>query len=306
MFYLGEYDEDEAADIRSFLSDAGIRVELKPYLEMDSAEKSYLYGRYSRLKELAEDISDFENYLSLIKSALSQSSSKEEFDEILLRELDPEMMNKRDRILALCESDEENSGEEHSEESPLESSEDTSEEDESLDFSSEDWLSFLLSSERAQSFAQSVLSLNGIVAGEPIGDKLDDPLLEIPVDPDDYDPETDELKLKVESFLSRSTGVYVDEFTTSLAGEIDEEFSDLYPVEFQQISSLEMLIEKLATPPSEKKMSLDEFYDRCILSVDKDDISLIVDGRDVFMELIRVLEKGDLLKAKGDKIKWKG
>lgn len=305
MFFLGEYDEDEAADIRSFLSDAGIRVELKPYLVMDSNEESCLRGRYSRLKDLAEDLSDFEHYLSLIKIALSQSSTEEEFDELFLRELDPKMMEKRDEIMALCESDEAESMEEPSDESPDELSEDASEESESLDFNADSWLSFLLSSGRAQSFAQSVLSLNGIVVGEPIGEKLDDPLLEIPVDPDDYDPEPDELVLKAEFYLSRSTGLYVDEFTTPLASEIDEDFSDLYPEEYQQISSLGLLIEKLATPPSDRKMSLEEFYDSCILHKDEGDVSFMVDGREVFMDLIRILERGDVLKSKGDKIKWK-
>ena len=305
MFYLGEYDEEEAADIRSFLGDAGIRVELKPYLVMDSDEESLLHGRYSRLRELVEDLSDFERYLSLMKSALSQSSTQEEFDENFVRELDPQMMKKRDAILALCESDEEESVEEISAGSSDESSEDSSEESEPLDLNSHEWLSFLLNSERAERFAHSVLSLNGIVVGEPIGDKMDDPLLEIPVDPDDYDPEPDELKLRVESFLSRSTGVYVDEFTTPLSGEIDEEFIDLYPDEYHKISALGLLIEKLATPSSEKRMSINEFTDSCIIRIDKDDVGLLVDGRDVSMELIRVLEKGDILKAKGDKVKWK-
>lgn len=310
MFYLGEYDEDEAADIRSYLSDAGIRVEAKPCLMMDSDEVFGLRGRYSRLKVLAESMSDFEHYLSLIKIALSQSSTREEFDEIFLRELDPEMMKKRDEILGLCESDEDESMELISEESPDESSEGEDQEDaagesESLDFDSEKWLRFMLKSEKAKSFAHSVLSLNGIALGEPIGDKLDDPLLEIPADPDDFDPQPDELKLNVECFLSRSIVLYVDEFTTPLASEIDEEFGDLYPDEYQQISSLGMLIEKLATPPSGRKMSMDEFTEGCMLRVDKGGIGLLVDGRDVSGELIRVLEKGDVLRSKGDKIKWK-
>lgn len=304
MFYLGEYDEDEAADIRSLLSDAGIRVELKPYLVMDSSEESCLRGRYSRIKELAGDLTDFDHYMSMIKRALSESSTKEEFDELFLRELDPQMMEKRDKILALSESDEE-SADEISEKSTDDSSEDASEESESLDFETDSWLKFLLSSGKAQSFANSVLTLNEIVVGEPIGEKLDDPLVEVPVDPDDYDPEPDELILKAEYFLSRSIALYVDEFTTPLAGDIDEEFSDLYPDEYQQISALGMLIEKLATAPSARKMGLEEFYDGCVLSKDDGNVSVMVDGREVFMDLIRVLEKADVLKAKGDKIKWR-
>ena len=308
MFYLGEYDEDEAADIRSLLSDAGIRVELKPYLVMDSSEESCLRGRYSRIKELAGDLTDFDHYLSMIKRALSLSSTKEEFDESFLRELDPQMMEKRDKILALSENDEGSIGEtseKSNDDSSEDASEDASEESESLDFDTDSWLKFMLSSGKAQSFANSVLSLNEIEVGEPMGEKLDDPLLEIPVDPDDYDPEPDELILKAEYFLSRSIALYVDEFTTPMAGEIDEEFSDLYPDEYEQISALGMLIEKLATAPSARKMSLDEFYDSCVLRKDDGDVSLMVDGREVYMDLIRVLERADVLKSKGDRLKWR-
>ncbi len=42
-----------------------------------------------------------------------------------------------------------------------------------------------------------------------------------------------------------------------------------------------------------------------MLRKDEHDVNLMVDGRDVFMELIRILERGDVLKSKGDKIKWK-
>jgi hypothetical protein len=97
----------------------------------------------------------------------------------------------------------------------------------------------------------------------------------------------------------------VDEFTAPLVSDMDEEFIDMYPDEYQQISALGLLIEKLATPPSDKKMSLDEFIESCMLRKDEHDVNLMVDGRDVFMELIRILERGDVLKSKGDKIKWK-
>lgn len=312
MFYLGEYDEDEADDIRAFLNNAGIRVELKPYLVMDSSETYCLHGRYSRLKELTEDMTDFEHYLSLIKRVFSQSSTQEEFDELFLTELNPEMMKKRDQIMAISES--------ATEPSPEETSEETPDDIESLDFDSDKWLSFLRSSGEAIEFARSVFYLNGIEIGKPLEDKLDDPLLEIPVDPDEYEHEpgepdesdvpgetgeSDEQKITQEFFLSKSMGLYVDEFTTPLVSEIDEEFCELYPDEYQQLSAMGMLIEKLATPPSARKMSLDEFNDNCILRLDKDGFSLVIDGRDVSMALIRILEKSDVLKSKGDRIKWK-
>ena len=83
-----------------------------------------------------------------------------------MEELDPTMTEKRDKIIALSEDPDSLSDADK----------------EALDFSSTEWLSFLIRSGKAQIFAKSVLSLNGIKIGEPVDDKLDDPLLEIPVD----------------------------------------------------------------------------------------------------------------------------
>ncbi len=126
-------------------------------------------------ESLAKDMDEYERSLSVLKSVLPRSTTEEEFEELFMEELDPTMTEKRDKIMALSEDPDSLSEAEK----------------ESLDFSSPEWLSFLLRSGRAQIFAKSVLSLNDIKIGEPLEDKLDDPLLDIPVDPGDYDPEPD-------------------------------------------------------------------------------------------------------------------
>lgn len=290
MFNLGEYDEEEAKEIRTFLIDAGIRVELKPSIVVMEEQTSSLHGRQSLLKDVAKDMSEYEGYLSVLKSVLSRSTTEEEFDELFMTELDPTMTEKRAKIMALSENPDSLSEAEK----------------ESLELNSTEWMSFLLRSGTARIFADSVISLNDIKIGEPVGDKLDDPLLDVPVNSRDYDPKPEQLKTTIEFHLEKAVGVYADEFTTPLSSELDEEFSDLYPEEYQNLRVLGLLIEKLATSPTSRKMDFGEFIENCTMRLkDEDGDDLLIDGKEVAEELAKVLEKSDVVKVKGDKVKWK-
>ena len=290
MFNLGEYDEEEAKEIRTFLIDAGIRVELKPSLVVMEEQTCFLHGRHSLLKDVAKDMSEYEGYLSVLKSVLSRSTTEEEFDEFFMEELDPTMTEKRAKIMALSEN--------HDSLSEAEK--------ESLEFNSTEWMGFLLKSGTARIFVDSVLSLNDIKIGEPVGDKLDDPLLDVPVNSSDYDPKPEQFKTTIEFHLEKAVGIYADEFTTPLSSELDEEFSDLYPEEYQNLRVLGLLIEKLATSPTSRKMDFGEFIENCTMRLkDEDGDDLLIDGKEVAEELAKVLEKSDVVKVKGDKVKWK-
>ena len=290
MFNLGEYDEDEAKEIRTFLIDAGIRVELKPSIVVMEEQTSSLHGRQSLLKDVAKDMSEYEGYLSVLKSVLPRSTTEEEFDELFMEELDPTMTEKRAKIMALSEDPDSLSEAEK----------------ESLELNSTEWMSFLLRSGTARIFADSVLSLNDIKIGEPVGDKLDDPLLDIPVNSSDYDPKPEQFKTTIEFHLEKAVGIYADEFTTPLSSELDEEFSDLYPEEYQNLRVMGLLIEKLATSPTSRKMDFGEFIENCSMRLkDEDGDDLLIDGKEVAEELAKVLEKSDVVKVKGDKVKWK-
>ena len=167
-------------------------------------------------------------------------------------------------------------------------------------------MSFLLRSGTARIFADSVISLNDIKIGEPVGDKLDDPLLDIPVNSSDYDPKPEQFKTTIEFHLEKTVGIFADEFTTPLSSELDEEFSDLYPEEYQNLRVLGLLIEKLATSPTSRKMDFGEFIENCTMRLkDEDGDDLLIDGKEVAEELAKVLEKSDVVKVKGDKVKWK-
>ncbi len=67
-----------------------------------------------------------------------------------------------------------------------------------------------------------------------------------------------------------------------------------------------LLIEKLATSPSSRKMNFVQFAEECSLHLEDEGSDLFVDGEDVAEELAGMLEKSGIVKWKGDtKLKWK-
>jgi hypothetical protein len=289
MFYLGEYEEDTAKEIKSYLDKAGLKVEMKPCLVIEEDTSYYLKDKMSAIKELIEDTSQFEPDLSAMKSALPLATA-DNFEDLYLKELFPAMIEKRDKIIALSTNPEGISEEEK----------------EALKFSQEEWTESSLKTDKAMSFARMVLENNDVKIGEPVEDKLDDPVLLLRVSPESFETKPKQLKCDIDFYLDKSVTLFVDEFTTPLAGELGDEFWDEYPSEAQSLKVLGLLIEKLATSPSSRKMDFAQFADECALNLDDEDSNLYVDGVDVAEELAHVLEKGGVIKWKGDRIKWKG
>ncbi|MCX6680771.1 MAG: hypothetical protein NTX42_10480 [Methanothrix sp.] len=288
MFYLGEYEEETAKEIKSYLDKAGLKVDTRSCLVMEEETTYTLKDKLSAVKELIEDKSQFEQYLSALKNVLPQATP-ENFEDLFLKELDPLMMEKRDKILALSENSESLSPEE----------------EESLKFGSEEWMNSALFVSRARIFSGMILSLNDIKIGEAIENKLDDPVIEITVDPDDYEDMPKQMKCDIDFYLEKAVNIFVDEFTTPLAIDLNDEFWDTYPSEAQRLKVLGLLIEKLATAHDSRKMDFAEFTEECTMTLEDDSSVLNVYGDDVAEDLARVLEKSGVVKWKGDKLKWK-
>jgi hypothetical protein len=288
MFYLGEYDEETAKEIKSYLDKASLKVETRSCLVMEEETTYTIKDKLSAVKELIEDSSEFEHYLSALKMVLPQATA-ENFEDLFLKELDPLMMEKRDKILALSENPESLS----------------LEEEESLKFGSEEWMNNALFISRARIFAGMVLSLNDIKIGESIENKLDDPVIEITVNPDDYEDSKEQMKCDIDFYLEKAVNIFVDEFTTPLASDLNDEFWDAYPSEAQRLKVLGLLIEKLATAPASRKMDFEQFVDECTMTLEDESSVLNVYGEEVAEDLARVLEKSGVVKWKGDKLKWK-
>jgi len=74
------------------------------------------------------------------------------------------------------------------------------------------------------------------------------------------------------------------------------------------IAALGLLIEELVENPSEGKIDMESFADeRCVLEfqMGKEGTSMTIDASWAAEEIAKVLEKNDVIKIKGDTIKWK-
>ena len=202
-----------------------------------------------------------------MRSVLPQATP-ENFEELFLKELDPLMMEKRDKILELSENPESF----------------TTEERKSLKFGSDEWMNNALCISKARTFADMIIFQNDILIGKPFENKLDDPVLDISVDPDECDPRPEQMKCDIGFYLEKAANIFVDEFTTPLANDLDDEFWDAYPSEAQRLKVLGLLIEKLATSPSSRKMDFVQFAEECSLHLEDEGSDLFVDGEDVAEE----------------------
>ena len=297
MFKLGEYDEDEARDIVERLKKAGIKVEMRPSICAAVEEIPFMEGRLSELREeKVEDIEAYDRYVDAMRKVLSEGVSDEgEFEERFLSMVDPSWRERRDRLVKFLEEWRSLTEEEKDERDEKEMDELKEEMDAALE-------RFF-----AVGFAFSTLSLNEIKLGEGVGDRLDDPLIRVPVSHDAFNPDSKFARMVTEIQFDRCVDLYVDEFTAPMIDEVDEEFWDEYFDEHLRLSALGMLITELLDLPAgaKKKITLDEFREACSFEVDMDESILAIEGSRVAEDIAKVLEKKGIIKIRGDRITWR-
>ena len=281
MFKVGEYCEDEAKSIADYLRDAGIKVDIKGLVMSRTDFTASLQGKISEMKERDKLTMKHENFLAAIKGTVEKATTEEGFRDLFLTELDPDWRNKRNRLdLERCATEEMD--------------------EETRKDVAKSFAGYIV----ALDFAENVLNLNDITLGEPIGGRLDDPLVDISVDPRDFDPEDPLLRERLDVDLDKEYEITIDESSAPLFRDIDEEFQDEYYQEYQKITALGLVIEGLVEEPGKGKTDIEDFAARCILDVG-DKFTVSVDASLVAEEIARSLEKRGIVKMKGNTIKWK-
>lgn len=282
MFKLGEYFEDEARSIASYLKDAGFKVDIKGLVVARTDFTASLQGKMSEMKERDRLTTKHESFLAAIKATVEKASTEEGFRDLFLTELDPDWKNNRDRLDQLRSSSDEIDEETRKE-------------------IAKSFAGYVV----ALDFAENVINLNDITLGEPVGGRLDDPIVDIHVDPRDFDEEDPMLRERLDVDLSKEYEISIDESSTPLFRDIDEEFQDEYYQEYQKIMALGLVVENLVETTEKGKMDIQDFAEMCILDVG-DRFTLSVDASLVAEEIARSLEKKGIVKMKGNTIKWKG
>lgn len=293
MFKLGEYYEDEAKSIVKYLKDAKIKIEQKTYLCATAESVDYIEGKLSDLKTVVKDIETYEGFLAILKTTLAKVAKPDDFKELFLNELDPSWIDRKNKLAEIIENPSK-----------------ISDEGGSIDFDkpNEKWedlgLEGIAKSVVAFDFALATLSRNDIEPGEDVGDRLDDPILRIRVNEEDY-LDSDLLRSTVSVFLEKRSELFVDELTSILFEDLDEDFEANYPGEYLRIMTLGMLVTDMVEEPAQGKIDMQAFSERCFLEMEKDGDILIIDGEETAEEIARVLDKSGIIKLKGETIKWR-
>jgi hypothetical protein len=295
MFKLGEYYEDEAKQIVVYLKDAGMKVEQKACLHAEPDAMTYLEGRLSELRGEIEDIETYERYLEALKAVLAEGATIADLRDRFYCEIEPAWAEKKRQAVEILNTPTQSLSDEESEAAKRRL----------MEVFNEANMLNVAEMDRAFDFVVTALSRNEIEPGQDVGDRLDDPILRIAVNPREYKGH----KLLRQTFsveFVKQYELYIDEFTAPLYNEIDEEFQESNSEEFFMIKALGILIESLVEEPFQGKIDMEDFAEMCNLRLDSDGDLLEIDGSFVAEDIARVLEKNGLIKVKGDKIKWKG
>lgn len=296
MFKLGEYYEEEAKPIMKHLKDAAIKADLRTYLHAVTESSDFIEGKLSELRgEEIPNFEDYERFLNAVRATFAKGVTPDNFKETFFSELDPCWMEKREKFDKIFGDRAEESSEE------CECGECCEQPDEDQDDTELQDLAELIV---AYDFALTVLSRNEIESGEDAQSRLEDPVLRIRIDAERYKGEK-QIKQTVALELETVSEIYIDEFSAPLFDELSEEFQESYPEEFLQLAGLGMLIKDLTEEPSPGKIDMQTFLERLDMEMEREGDILTVDGTKTANEIARILEKNDVIKHKGDTIKWK-
>jgi hypothetical protein len=287
MFKLGEYYEDVSRDIAEYLKDAGMKVDIKTFTTCHLEVFHFLEGRMSEIKgELDEERFDRNTrFLNALRNVLAQGTTSENFRERLQLELDPQIHEKRRLFCNIMEGSL------------------SQEEREAKRQDSAGLMADLLDASNAESFAEMVLERNKIKIVEEVGRKLDDPILRIFANKEKDDVSKLARTTTVFTVEPRAA-VYIDEFSALLSEDLNEEFKDEYAEEHTRLILLGKIISNL-TEPFSGKIDIEAFSERCEFQMENNGDLLEIKGRRAAEDLARSLEKNDVIKVKGDSIKWK-
>jgi len=289
MFKVGEYYEDEAKIVAAYLKDAGLKVDVKGLVVARTEYLACIQGKLSELKvklaeveEMPELIETDERYLAALKATLEKGAVDETFRDIYLNELIPGWNETLDKIQVLKEA-------------PEEIDEKTR----------DDIFSTMAECVMSIDFAEKVIELNELEFGSPVGNLLDDPVVSLSVDPNDFDPNEPMIFQRMEVNLEKKYEIAIDEFSASLFDKIDDEFQEEFAEEFLAIRSVGLVVMSIINASEKGKMDIEDFADLCNFE-SGDRWHMSIDGSMVAEEIARSFEKAGMLKMKGSTIKWKG
>ena len=284
--YIGSFDENEANQIVEDLRRANIRSELRHSLKIDVQHRYYIEGKISELKEkykegkIAKIVKDIENYFEKAREIIEDGIEIKKFEESFLNAVFPERkkfeeIRKEFNIESMGEEEINKMIEKYGKEKV------------------DDFFDEELYEIKFMPWIHSLLKENGIEYkdGKMYGKVNDDPHVKVYVEG--------------EKNIPFETKVYVDKSVDVYANLIDA----IYPDKIKEIAKerpvyIPLLFASLTIAKImngiENKMELEELIKKSkYFKEDGDEIFL---ADDAINEIIKTLEKGEVIRVKKGKV----
>jgi len=326
MFKLGEYDELTARDLAERLREMKIRVDIRPSIVADLKITHVLQGRFSELKNEIKDertLKKYEHYLESVRKTFAENPAPGEFYRRYQAHAVPQWVKIAEKMDALVlktlrgdAATEEESFEESPEdaEPPAEPSPEEASQGEmspeaagtsgEVEEDAEEYNDTFIDNQAAAEFIKWFFTLNDLEIDEDPGDKLDDPIVAIPVVPTDY-PEHPMLRTNIYVSLDKAHDVYIDEWSVFTCEDPDRDFFNEFQNEAIEIMAIHTILNHLTDMPPSGKTDMDSFERMCGVYMEMESGIFDVDAYSVAEDLAKILEKNGVVKIKGDMIRWK-
>ncbi|HWQ18738.1 MAG TPA: hypothetical protein VN455_03100, partial [Methanotrichaceae archaeon] len=289
MIKLGDYCEDDASEIVSYLAKSGIKSDTRPILGMVQYRVYNLEGKLSELKGVAKDFDKLERCVEVLRSVLEKKPSKEEFKDLFFGEFDPLMNEREEEFAGILQKA---SGDPKA----------LTEEDKSR---ISDAVEKVREVDLYYDAALLVMMRNKVGFGEDVGGRLDDPIVRVMVKPGDYEKDHPMIRTTAFMDLSKRIEIFIDEISAGDWHGPADEFGKKYPAEYNQALAIGKVIQGLIKGPESRKADMSEFAEECMQEMEDEGNMLVVDLKIGAGHLVRELEKRGVVKAKGNIIKWK-
>ncbi|MCD6572884.1 MAG: hypothetical protein J7K95_02165 [Thermoplasmata archaeon] len=288
--YIGSFDEDEVNEVVEDLRKAGVRSELRHALNIEISEKYYLEGKISELKEKYKErkrvmkvIEGIEDYFEKARQIMKDGIETKEFEENFLNlviperkefeEMKKEMEKEKDLDKAYSELLKK-FGEEKTDE-----------------FIDEIMYEFKLTS-----FFHSLLEKNGIEyrEGKMYGKIAEDPYVKIYLEGDTPKDLPHEMKV----FIHKNVDLYANLldviYETNRIEKLAEEKKEYTPLLFAA-TIVAKIMDKI-----QNKMEAEELIQKSMHFKENGDEIIL--SEDAVKEIIKMLEKAEIIRVKKGKV----
>ena len=292
--YFGTFDEKEANEITEQLRKAGIRTELRHSIDIDMRGYYYLEGKLDELKEKYKDeakeaIEEFEKYFEKAKEVLRDGIDVKQFEEKFLDLVMPEREKYKEMKERIKEIERNKIYDELVKEFGIEKV--------------EEFIYQLIEEMEFMNFFHSLLEKNGIKYenDKMYGEIPLNPYVKIYFDISKREAEKIGLKYEFDALIDKKVDLYVNLidiiYETSRLEKLVNEKPGFIPLLFAS-DVVAMIVDKI-----KGKIDLDELLEKVrYFKKNGDEIRLT---KDAINEILKTLEKAEIIKIKKGKVMLK-